>query len=799
MKKNISINISGIIFHIEEDGYEILRKYLDSINSYFSSFEDNSEISADIESRIAELFLSKLGEGKQVITKDDVNALMNTMGSVSDFKAAEEQTSEASESAGSSQQSKGPSSQSTASKKLYRDQKRKILGGVCAGLAHYFNIDPVWPRLLFALLVLGSYGGLIIVYIILWILLPASGELEEEGDVKKMFRDSEQKVIGGVASGVANFFGIDLTLVRVLFVVFAIVGGLGLVVYVILWIALPEARTITEKMQMQGEPVTLSGIESSVKKSLNEKENEEESVVAKVILFPFRLIATVLNAFAKALGPLFAMLVDILRVGFGVVMTMIGIVFLVSLFFCGGVLLGVFSVGGGPFLWWDMHTAGFGLPIEAIKNTFPLWVMSIAFLLSIIPAIFVALLGVSVIAKRVIFKPIVGWSLFVLFFICIAILSFKIPQTIYSFREEGSFTEEVIYPTEGKTLVFNMNEVGLEDYDVSDLRLIGHDDDNIRIVKRFEAQGSSRKTASENAQTVTYQVQKNDSIYTFDSNITFKENVPFRAQRVKVEVYVPYDHPFVIDEYLWEIIDNYGYYNNYGNYKYRNNATRNTWIMTESGIECVSCESSSSSRKIGNSLNLTDFESIELSGIFNVKINQGAEYGVEVEGSTRQKEHYHIFTQHKTLVIDYDNDKEVFFWKNELFEDDKITVTITLPHLHELDIKGAGKLRFGNFDESDVEIKLSGAIVADGRLDASTLDVEISGASFLDLEGRGTFLEATVTGASGLRAYQYEVDRAVISAHGASSAKVNVNETLEINKSFASNVSHRGNPSIIKN
>lgn len=348
MKKNISINISGIIFHIEEDGYDILRKYLDSINAYFASFEDNSEILSDIESRIAELFLSKLSEGKQVITKDDVNSLINTMGSVNDFKAAEEQNSAAGELAGSVSQGKSSSDQSTGSKKLYRDQKRKILGGVCAGLAHYFNIDPVWPRLLFALLVLGSYGGLIIVYIILWILLPASAELEEEADVKKMFRDSEKKVIGGVASGVANFFGMDITFVRILFVVFAIVGGLGFLVYIILWIALPEARTITEKMQMQGEPVTLSGIESSVKRGLNEKDNEEESVLAKIILFPFRLIAALLNAIAKAIGPLFTMIVDILRVGFGVLMTMIGIVFLVSLFFSGGVLLGLFSAGSGP-------------------------------------------------------------------------------------------------------------------------------------------------------------------------------------------------------------------------------------------------------------------------------------------------------------------------------------------------------------------------------------------------------------------------------------------------------------------
>src|SRR3954462_13411978 len=91
MKKNISINISGIIFHIEEDGYETLKKYLDSINKYFSSFEDSSEILADIESRIAEIFLSKLNEEKQVITSEDVSSLIATMGSVSDFRAVEDQ------------------------------------------------------------------------------------------------------------------------------------------------------------------------------------------------------------------------------------------------------------------------------------------------------------------------------------------------------------------------------------------------------------------------------------------------------------------------------------------------------------------------------------------------------------------------------------------------------------------------------------------------------------------------------------------------------------------------------------
>ena len=86
MQKNISINIGGIIFHIEEDGFEKLKNYLDSVNSYFSSFEDSKEIIEDIEGRIAEIFLAKLDDGKQIITIEDVQELIATMGTTKDFE-----------------------------------------------------------------------------------------------------------------------------------------------------------------------------------------------------------------------------------------------------------------------------------------------------------------------------------------------------------------------------------------------------------------------------------------------------------------------------------------------------------------------------------------------------------------------------------------------------------------------------------------------------------------------------------------------------------------------------------------
>ncbi len=795
MKKNISINISGIIFHIEEDGYETLRKYLDSIKRYFASFEDSSEILIDIESRIAEIFLAKLNEGKQVITLEDVNGLVATMGSVNDFKAAEEQELGAAEFPHEEKQSKSQSSGTAreASKKLYRDTKRKIAGGICAGLGHYFNIDPVWPRLLFALLVLGSYGGLLIVYIILWIALPASEELEEETTVKKMFRDREKKVIGGVASGVAAFFGADIALIRVLFVIFGFFGGIGLLAYIILWMALPEAKTITEKMKMQGEPVTLSNIETTVKKNLNEKDGQEESVFAKIVLFPFRLIAMIIDGISKFLGPLFKVIVDVMRTLIGIAITLSGLAMFIGILITAGLVFGFISIAALPS-WWDIPTNEIGFPMEALRNSFSTWTIVFAFLTAAIPTLFIILIGNSIIAKKIVFNAMVGWSMFVLFFISAGILSFTIPQIIYAFKEEGEYREEKTFALAGKIPVLRVNEVGLDDYDVTSLEIKGYEGTELKLVQRFEAQGNTRKVAGENARMIEYNISQNDSIITFDSNITFKKDSKFRAQRLDMDLFIPYNTLFVIEEGMWHIIDN-----NYGEYDgYRDSNFNKTWRMTRDGFECVNC-SEPSERKViemRDQYGLKDFKSVDLSGLFDVSIEQGDVYAVQLDGPENEKKRYEVYNEQETLVIEY-NSKDKSFWKREFFDNDKVKITITMPQLKELSVQGAGKLKFEGFREQDIEVKLTGAVNGDGNIYAENLTVELTGASTLELKGEGQFLEANLTGACGLRAYNYQVNHAIIDAQGASSAKVFVNHKLEIDKGVASSVSHRGDPEII--
>ncbi|MDH5476685.1 MAG: PspC domain-containing protein, partial [Cyclobacteriaceae bacterium] len=347
MKKNISINISGIIFHIEEDGYEKLKLYLESINNYFASFDDNQEIIADIESRIAEIFLSKLNEGKQVITIEDIESLKSTMGSVKDFQAIEEPEMEDEEST-TSDKKKQTKPNSRGAKKLYRDSNRKILGGVASGMAHYFGIDPLWVRLLIIILASGSGGLLVFGYFIMWIVVPESEELEEDSNLKKMYRNPEDKVFGGVASGMAAYFGVEAIVIRIAFVLLTFLGGAGLLAYIILWIIVPEAKSITEKVQMEGDPITLSNIESNIKKGLNVSEDDDENVFIKIILFPFRLIGMILSGLGNALGPIFIFLVEVLRIIFGLVIVLTSLSLLLSFVIAVGVLLGIFA-GGSLF------------------------------------------------------------------------------------------------------------------------------------------------------------------------------------------------------------------------------------------------------------------------------------------------------------------------------------------------------------------------------------------------------------------------------------------------------------------
>jgi phage shock protein PspC (stress-responsive transcriptional regulator) len=203
MKKTVKINIAGIAFQIDEDAYERLKKYLDAIGKRFGHSNEGKEILTDVETRIAELFLARTSNQKEVISISDVEEVIGIMGKPEDYtdtEATEEEKAEHFAGAASDMHYSR-----RYNRRLYRDPDDAVLGGICGGLGSYFNIDPV--------------------------------------------------------------------IFRVLFVIFFFAGGIAGLIYLVLWIILPPARTAAQKLEMRGERVTIENIERSVKEEYEAVKN----------------------------------------------------------------------------------------------------------------------------------------------------------------------------------------------------------------------------------------------------------------------------------------------------------------------------------------------------------------------------------------------------------------------------------------------------------------------------------------------------------------------------------------------
>lgn len=176
MKKTVTVNISGIAFTIDEDAHDKLSHYLNTIRSYFSASEGRDEIMADIEARIAEMLQAKVNEKKQVISIDDIEDVIAVMGKPEQF--AGESSSEKAE------EKTSTTASGSKTKRIFRDPDNKVLGGVCSGLGHYFGFDPLWLRIAFAVVFFAGFGSGLLVYILLWVIIPKAATTSEKLEMK---------------------------------------------------------------------------------------------------------------------------------------------------------------------------------------------------------------------------------------------------------------------------------------------------------------------------------------------------------------------------------------------------------------------------------------------------------------------------------------------------------------------------------------------------------------------------------------------------------------------------------------
>lgn len=590
MKKTISTSISGTIFHIEEDGYEILKQYLESIHQYFASFADNLEIIADIENRIAELLYKKIENNKQVITLEDVEELRKTLGTVDDFKTAEEEFGaepafEQTKSNSQKDQSHKTHSQTNSNfdpinKRFTRDGSRKVIAGVCAGLASYFEVDPVWIRLgflasFFGLFFLPALSGVtLLIYIVLWIAMPVDYFPKQQTNLKKFFRDGEKKVIGGVASGLAAYFNIDVVIIRALFVLLLLLGGSGFFIYIILWIASPEAKSVTDRMQMAGEPITLNSIEENIRRNIHFNNPENEKLMTKILMFPFRVLAMIVDA----LGPIFLFILTAARVFLAIILFILSLSLIFTIMLAVGVLFQILPDAS------YVHIDGFS--VLPLLNEISPYLVSAAFFVALIPTLCILMLAISLVFKKFLLKGPILYLLITVWFLGIFGLLLTLPPYLSNFQKEGNFeTKTVIASDSAATLLMDVKRLE-SSLDPVHLTIEGYDGKEVQLVQEFNAHGKTYQEAEKNAACVSYQFNMVDSVLFFNEGITLPDSCKFRDQQLRMKMKVPFGKKFKMSPKMGRILLNTltpaGY-----------NTTDlgdNVWIFDKSkGLRCLTC------------------------------------------------------------------------------------------------------------------------------------------------------------------------------------------------------------------
>ena len=278
MKPITTIHLAQRLITLEEDALQQLNNYLQTLKNFFAKEESGDEIYNDIENRVAEILDKKLKNGKVCIATDDVNEMIGIVGTPEDLGIKNE--------SGTSYETinnnNNNNNKNDAPKRLMRNANDKVFSGLASGIAAYFNMDPIWVRLLFVLAFFGGGIGLI-GYIIMSIVVPSNGDIVYTN--KRMFRDPDDKIIAGVCSGLANYFHTTAMNIRLVFaaplainIIYEILMDnvhyfhhtiegfipLSFMTYIVLWIIMPMAKTTGEKLQMKGEDVNINTIRNEV-------------------------------------------------------------------------------------------------------------------------------------------------------------------------------------------------------------------------------------------------------------------------------------------------------------------------------------------------------------------------------------------------------------------------------------------------------------------------------------------------------------------------------------------------------
>jgi phage shock protein PspC (stress-responsive transcriptional regulator) len=518
MKKTFTINISGTVFHIEEDAYEVLQKYLINLKNHFGPGEEGKEILADIEARIAEIFIENSTGSQKVVSIDMVNSAIEIMGSPEDFEQDETEVEAI------------PTEETKRKRRLYRDPDHRVIGGVCGGLGAYFNMDPVILRIIFVVLLFATTGA-------------------------------------------------------------------AFLAYIILWIAVPKAKNTAQRLEMRGQEATVKNIEKSIKEEVGEmKESFQKMKDSETYAKGKRTVDAAGDVAYSGLKVILRIAVIVI----GVLLIISG--FLGLLGFISSMVVGHSFVQGWPMIWSpEVEVPGF---LNHFVNTGTLTFGLIAVgILAGIPLLAMLFIGTKLVFRYKTNNTAIGLTMVGVWLIALVFLVVMSIGQLGNFKNRSSVTETKIISCDScQTLVLDLAEDKYEDYakmdfEIENLKmavvdgedvLLGHvkldveksGNEDFTILIKKESRGRTREVAKEASESIIYRFEQKDSILLFDPYFILGKDVKYRGQDVSITIKVPEGKAVYLGDDLVKIIHDIENVSN----TWDGDMVGKTWVMKPEGL-----------------------------------------------------------------------------------------------------------------------------------------------------------------------------------------------------------------------
>lgn len=437
---------------------------------------------------------------------------------------------------------------------------------------------------------------------------------------KKLFRDGDDKFLGGVASGIAHYFDIDTIWVRLGLLALFIFGGFGVLLYIILWVLLPEAKTTAEKLQMEGEPVNIDNIEKKIREEFNNV-SENVAVFANKASEKIKEGASELSdkmnkTFSgktkknNGLQDFFDSLGEIILTLFKVVGKFIGVIIIVvSAAVILSLVIGGFSLGS--LEWLNVDGDFLHYPPFFHDSVLPIWLLTLCtFLLIGIPFLILFILGLRILSSNVrkLSKPT---SLTLLGIWIVALLTM-----IFIGLEFGTS-----HSTRGKSL--EKNSLNIVENDTLKLKMINNDNiyyrhnlirsshkeeveidgtkmvysNNIRVdvkksnsdesyfILQKKSRGKNKNRANNNGKKIKYNYEVLDNTLVLDAFFLSDFKNMWKDEEINITLFIPKDITVYFDHSTKNFLSNVG---NDADI-YDKDMANSHYIMTESTLKCTDC------------------------------------------------------------------------------------------------------------------------------------------------------------------------------------------------------------------